>query len=83
VLQAICRLLARSKCFRPEREWPGGDYTSSNAYQPSLPADSKNYCHIVGNGRLSLREYVETNFQPRKSKSKRETLVPNVPTGAE
>jgi hypothetical protein len=27
VLQAICCLLARSKCFRPEREWPGGDYT--------------------------------------------------------
>ena len=24
VLQAIRRLLARPKCFRPEREWPGG-----------------------------------------------------------
>jgi len=27
VLQAIRRLLARSKCFRPEREWPGGYLT--------------------------------------------------------
>ena len=26
--QAICRFLARSKCFRPEREWPGGNYTT-------------------------------------------------------
>ena len=27
VLQAIRRLLARSKCFRPEREWPDGYLT--------------------------------------------------------
>ena len=27
VLQAIRCLLARSKCFRPEREWPGGYLT--------------------------------------------------------
>src|SRR5690606_4117482 len=27
VLQTICRLLVRSKCFRPEREWPGGVHT--------------------------------------------------------
>ena len=27
MLQAIRRLLARPKCFRPEREWPGGYFT--------------------------------------------------------
>jgi hypothetical protein len=34
VLQAICCLLARSKCFRPEREWPGG-YRTHGTRAPS------------------------------------------------
>ena len=34
VLQAIRRLLARPKCFRPEREWPGG-YCTHGTRAPS------------------------------------------------
>ena len=34
VLQTIRRLLARLKCFRPEREWPGG-YRTHGTRAPS------------------------------------------------
>jgi hypothetical protein len=42
VLQAIRRLLARPKYFRPEREWPGG-YLTHGTRAP-LQGTHNNYC---------------------------------------
>ena len=42
VLQAICRLLARPKYFRPEREWPSG-YLTHRTRAP-LQGTHNNYC---------------------------------------
>jgi transposase len=45
VLQAIRRLLARPKCFRPEREWPGGYYTHGT--RAPLQGTHNNLCERI------------------------------------
>ena len=47
VLQAIRRLLARSKCFRPEREWPGG-YLTHGTRAPSTRHTQRTYGELLG-----------------------------------